>query len=164
MQKQADRPDKSRKGLWKSGTSRIRPDHWFQRIWDLGSPGICNFEAMDYVAVDADVTMFSGQQPVEYPPDPCGRRRRVVYSGRLSLVSYEGYSEDVWGAGWYVKSIKNPYLNKLAAGYYVDDPAFCQGISVPQCGEERPSWICGRSVRAYLKRVVKNGIISAGFV
>ena len=30
------------------------------KIWDLGSPGICNFEAMDYVAVDADVTMFQG--------------------------------------------------------------------------------------------------------
>ena len=63
------------------------------KIWDLGSPGIWNFEAMDYVAVDADVTMFQGK-PVEYPPDPCGRRRRV-YSGRLSSGFYEGYSEDV---------------------------------------------------------------------
>ena len=52
------------------------------KIWDLGSPGICNFD---------DVP---GQQPVEYPPDPCGRRRRV-YSGRLSSSFYEGYSEDV---------------------------------------------------------------------
>ena len=30
------------------------------KIWDLGSPGIGNFEAMDYVCVDADVTMFMG--------------------------------------------------------------------------------------------------------
>ena len=30
------------------------------KIWDLGSPGIGNFDAMDYVSVDADVTMFMG--------------------------------------------------------------------------------------------------------
>ncbi|MFR2848881.1 MAG: hydrolase, partial [Hungatella hathewayi] len=28
------------------------------KIWDLGSPGVGNFEAMDYVYVDADVTVF----------------------------------------------------------------------------------------------------------
>lgn len=28
----------------------------------------------------------------------------------------------------YVKSIKNPYLNKLAAGYFVDDPAFAKAF------------------------------------
>ena len=30
------------------------------KIWDLGSPGIGSFEVMDYVRVDADVTVFQG--------------------------------------------------------------------------------------------------------
>lgn len=30
------------------------------KIWDLGSPGIGNFETMDYVYIDADVTVFQG--------------------------------------------------------------------------------------------------------
>ena len=30
------------------------------KIWDLGSPGIGEFSAMDYIYIDADVTMFQG--------------------------------------------------------------------------------------------------------
>ena len=30
------------------------------KLWDLGSPGVGNFEALDYVYIDADVTMFMG--------------------------------------------------------------------------------------------------------
>ena len=28
------------------------------KIWDLGSPGVGNFESLDYVYIDADVTVF----------------------------------------------------------------------------------------------------------
>ncbi|MEG0370506.1 MAG: hydrolase, partial [Hungatella sp.] len=30
------------------------------KIWDLGSPGIGNFETMEYVFIDGDVTVFQG--------------------------------------------------------------------------------------------------------
>ena len=30
------------------------------KIWDLGSPGVGNFETLDYVYIDADVTVFMG--------------------------------------------------------------------------------------------------------
>ena len=30
------------------------------KIWDLGSPGVGNFETMDYVYIDGDVTVFQG--------------------------------------------------------------------------------------------------------
>lgn len=30
------------------------------KIWDLSSPGVGSFDALDYVFVDADVTMFQG--------------------------------------------------------------------------------------------------------
>ena len=51
---------------------------------------------MDYVAVDADVTMFQGQQPVEYPPDPCWwLTEGSIFRQIIIPVSTEGYSEDV---------------------------------------------------------------------
>ncbi len=31
------------------------------KIWELSSPGINEFSALDYVYVDADVTLFQGQ-------------------------------------------------------------------------------------------------------
>lgn len=30
------------------------------KIWDLGSPGIGNFDVMNYVYIDGDVTVFQG--------------------------------------------------------------------------------------------------------
>ncbi len=97
------------------------------KIWDLGSPGICNFEAMDYVAVDADVTMFQGNNQLNI------RRIRVADEGEYVPADYLPVStkdipkmyEELVG---YVKSIKNPYLNQLASSYFVDDPAFAKAF------------------------------------
>ena len=33
------------------------------KIWELSSPGINEFSALDYVYVDADVTLFQGKTP-----------------------------------------------------------------------------------------------------
>lgn len=97
------------------------------KIWDLGSPGICNFEAMDYVAVDADVTMFQGNNQLNI------RRIRVADEGEYVPTDYLPVStkdipkmyEELVG---YVKSIKNPYLSQLASSYFVDDPAFAKAF------------------------------------
>ena len=97
------------------------------KIWDLGSPGICNFEAMDYVAVDADVTMFQGNNQLNI------RRIRVADEGEYVPADYLPVStkdipkmyEELVG---YVKSIKNPYLSQLASSYFVDDPAFAKAF------------------------------------
>ena len=34
------------------------------KIWDLGSPGIGTFEAMDYVYLDGDVTVFQNANQI----------------------------------------------------------------------------------------------------
>lgn len=126
MQKQTDCPDQSGKDYGnlvlqdKTGTID-------SKIWDLGSPGICNFEAMDYVAVDADVTMFQGNNQLNI------RRIRVADEGEYVPADYLPVStkdipkmyEELVG---YVKSIKNPYLNQLASSYFVDDPAFAKAF------------------------------------
>ena len=97
------------------------------KIWDLGSPGICNFEAMDYVAVDADVTMFQGNNQLNV------RRIRVADEGEYIPADYLPVStkdipkmyEELTD---YVRSIKNPYLNKLAASYFIEDASFAKAF------------------------------------
>lgn len=93
------------------------------KIWDLGSPGIGDFAAMDYVFIDADVTVFQGSfqlnvrrtrkadegeyQPSDYLP---------VSSKDISVMQHE--------LGQYITTIQNEYLRKLAASYFVNDPDF----------------------------------------
>lgn len=97
------------------------------KIWDLGSPGVGNFEAMDYVYVDADVTMFQGNYQLnirrirkageeEYIPAdylPVSKKDvKVMYQELLS----------------YVRSIKNPHLSKLVNSFFVEDQEFAKAF------------------------------------
>ena len=82
------------------------------KLWDLGSPGVGNFEALDYVYIDADVTMFMGAKqlnvkrirkadegeyiPADYLPVSL-KDVKQMYSELLALIA----------------SVKNPYLKKL---------------------------------------------------
>ena len=86
------------------------------KIWDLGSPGICNFEAMDYVAVDADVTMFQGNNQLNI------RRIRVADEGEYIPADYLPVS---------TKDIPKMYeelVGYVKSGYFVDDPAFAKAF------------------------------------
>lgn len=97
------------------------------KIWDLGSPGVGNFEAMDYVCVDADVTVFMGSNqlnikrirkadegeyiPADYLP-VSSKDIKMMYTEFLGLIA----------------SVKNPYLKKLLESYFVEDPAFAKAF------------------------------------
>lgn len=97
------------------------------KIWDLGSPGVGNFEAMDYVCVDADVTVFMGSNqlnikrirkadegeyiPADYLP-VSSKDIKMMYTELLGLIA----------------SVKNPYLKKLLESYFVEDPAFAKAF------------------------------------
>ena len=97
------------------------------KIWDLGSPGVGNFEAMDYVCVDADVTVFMGSNqlnikrvrkadegeyvPADYLP-VSSKDIRQMYTELLGLIA----------------SVKNPYLKKLLESYFVEDAAFAKAF------------------------------------
>lgn len=97
------------------------------KIWDLGSPGIGNFEAMDYVCVDADVTVFMGSNqlnikrirkadegeyvPADYLP-VSSKDIKMMYTELLGLIA----------------SVKNPYLKKLLESYFVEDAAFAKAF------------------------------------
>ena len=88
------------------------------KIWDLGSPGVGEFETMDYVHVEADVTLFQSSFQLNV------RRIRRAQEGEYVEADYLPVSkkdikkmyEELLG---YIRSVKNPYLQKLLSGYFL---------------------------------------------
>lgn len=97
------------------------------KIWDLGSPGVGEFETMDYVHVEADVTMFQNSFQLNV------RRIRRAQEGEYVEADYLPVSkkdikkmyEELLG---YIRSVKNPYLQKLLCGYFVENAAFAKAF------------------------------------
>ena len=96
------------------------------KIWDPGSVGIEEFDAMDYVAVTGDVTSFQGNLQLSI------KRVRKVGEGEYEPENYlpvtdkdidEMYKEMMG----YINSIKNPYLSKLLHMFF-DDEAFAKAF------------------------------------
>lgn len=96
------------------------------KIWDPGSVGIDEFDAMDYVAVTGDVTCFQGNLQLSI------KRVRKVGEGEYEPENYlpvtdkdidEMYKEMMG----YINSIKNPYLSKLLHMFF-DDEAFAKAF------------------------------------
>lgn len=97
------------------------------KIWDLGSPGVGNFEAMDYVYLDADVTVFQSMNQLNV------KRIRKADEGEYVPGDYLPVSSKDIGKMYeellgYVRSIKNPYLNRLASSYFVEDKEFAKAF------------------------------------
>lgn len=97
------------------------------KIWDLGSPGIGEFGAMDYIFIDADVTVFQGAFQLNI------RRVRVADEGEYYPGDYLPMTTKDINAmqrelGQYITTIKNEHLRKLAAGYFVNDQKFMKSF------------------------------------
>ena len=82
------------------------------KIWDTGSVGIEEFDAMDYVAITGDITSFQGNLQCSI------KRARKVREGEYDPADYlpvskkdieEMYKELMA----LIQSVKNPYLGKL---------------------------------------------------
>lgn len=97
------------------------------KIWDLGSPGVGNFETLDYVYVDADVTVFQNSNQLNI------RRIRKAEEGEYVPGDYLPVSGKDIGKMYaelvnFIASIKNPYFKKLAESYFVEDKAFAKAF------------------------------------
>lgn len=96
------------------------------KIWDPGSVGIDEFDAMDYIAVTGDVTSFQGNLQLSI------KRVRKVGEGEYEPENYLPVSDkdidemyrEMMG---YINSIKNPYLSKLLHMFF-DDEAFAKAF------------------------------------
>ena len=97
------------------------------KIWELNSPGINEFCALDYVYVDADVTLFQGQNQLNV------KRIRKADEGEYHPADYLPVTtKDIptmqHELTQYITTIKNEYLRKLASGYF-NDPEFMRAFS-----------------------------------
>lgn len=89
------------------------------KIWDPGSVGIEEFDALDYVAVTGDITCFQGNLQCSI------KRVRRVSEGEYDPKDYlpvtsrdiDAMYEELLG---YVASVKNPYLHKLLSNFFED--------------------------------------------
>lgn len=96
------------------------------KIWDPGSVGIDEFDALDYIAVTGDVTSFQGNLQLSI------KRVRKVGEGEYEPENYLPVSDkdidemyqEMMG---YIASVKNPYLSKLLHTFF-DDAAFAKAF------------------------------------
>lgn len=99
------------------------------KIWELSSPGVSYFEVMNYVHVDADVTVFQNSNQLNI------KRIRRADEGEYSPADYLPVSTKNIGKMYeeligYVRSIKNPYLAKLASSFFLEDQKFIKEFRV----------------------------------
>lgn len=97
------------------------------KIWDLGSPGVGSFEAMDYVRIDGDVTVFqnSNQMSVrrirKADPGEYVENDYLPVSGKSITQMYQ----ELTGL---IQSMENPHLKKLASSFFIEDKAFVKSF------------------------------------
>ena len=94
------------------------------KIWDPGSVGIDEFEALDYVAVTGDVTSFQGNLQLSI------KRDRKVQEGEYEPKDYlpcteKDVDEMFTELMEYIDSVKNPYLNQLLHKFF-DNQTFVE--------------------------------------
>lgn len=90
------------------------------KIWDLTSGAIKPFEAMDYVEIEADVTVFNGTIQLNI------KRIAKVPEENINLMEYMPSTDkdiDTMYAQFLdaISSVKNRYLNALLQEFFVKD-------------------------------------------
>ena len=93
------------------------------KIWDLGNPGIENFEAHDFVFIDGDVSLFNGNPQLKI------NRIRKADSGEYNESDYLPVSsKDIDTMFKEIKGIaagvKNKDLSRLLKAFFEDDEKF----------------------------------------
>ena len=95
------------------------------KIWDLNNPGIGEFEPMDYVAVEGNVTVFNNANQLNI------NRVRCASEGEYSPMDYFPVSSKNLGEMYQelkklIVSMQNQYLQKLCKAFFIDDVAFAK--------------------------------------
>lgn len=99
------------------------------KIWNLNSPGVGTFEAMDYVRVDGDVSVFMGANQLNVERIRKADEGEYVAENYLpvSTKNVEAMYKELMGV---IAGIRNPYLKKLAESYFVEDQAFIKAFKL----------------------------------
>lgn len=99
------------------------------KVWEPNSPGINDFDVMDYVHVDGNVTVYNGVNQLSI------QRLSVAAEGEYEPKDYlptsgrvpEDMKKELAG---YVDSVKNPYLKQLLQKIFLDDAEFYKEFCV----------------------------------
>lgn len=93
------------------------------KIWDLGNPGICDFEPLDYVHVEGNVTVFNNANQLNVQ-----RIRRAElgsYEPKDYFPTSEKNPEEMYAKlKRLVQSVTNPSLQKLLRLFFIEDTGF----------------------------------------
>ena len=90
------------------------------KIWDVGSVGIEEFEALDYVFTTGDITPFQGNLQCSI------KRARKVAEGEYDPADYlpvsnKDIDEMFTELMALINAVKNPYLSRLLHGFFDDE-------------------------------------------
>ena len=97
------------------------------KIWDPGSMGIDDFEALDYVEVGGDISMYNGQLQMSI------KRARKVAETDVNPADYlpcsdQNMDEMMADLLKFVVSVENPYYKQLLTSLFVDNKEFAQAF------------------------------------
>ena len=95
------------------------------KIWDPGSVGIEDFDALDYVAVTGDITSFQGNLQLSI------KRARKVSEGEYDPKDYLPVSEKNINEMYaelctLIQGVNNPYLKQLLKSFFIEDSDFAK--------------------------------------
>lgn len=93
------------------------------KIWDPNSMGIVDFDDLSYVEIYGDITSFQGAMQINV------KRTRVAQPGEYDPRNYlpvSAYDIDEMFTELtsFIKSVQNPYLNKLCSMIFLEDKDF----------------------------------------
>jgi len=97
------------------------------KIWDPGSMGIDDFDALDYVEVHGDVTVFNGQTQLSI------KRARKVSEESVDPSNYlpctdKNIDEMMTELLKFIASVNNPYYKQILTTLFVDDANFAEAF------------------------------------
>jgi 3'-5' exoribonuclease len=93
------------------------------KIWDPGSMGIDDFEALDYVEVNGDITIFNNQMQLSI------KRARKVSEDSVDSANYlpctdKNIDEMLAELLKFIASVNNSYYKQLLTALFVDNSEF----------------------------------------
>lgn len=93
------------------------------KIWDPDSPGIEDFDALDYVDIMGDVSRYNGMLQVSLKR--VRKAREGEYDPKNYLPTTEKNIDEMYKAMMnFADKVENPYLSKLLNAFFKEDEAF----------------------------------------
>ncbi len=97
------------------------------KIWDLHSMGIDEFDALDYVEVNGDVTVFNGQTQLSI------KRARKISETDVDPTNYlpctnKNIDEMMMELTKFIAGVNNPYYKQVLTKLFIDNTEFAEAF------------------------------------